>query len=122
MRKIIKGSSRIPVVIQDIVLDDEPSKDSTNPVTSGGVANAINASSKDLLDDESREVVIIDNHGDAEYAAQFTKGLYYVVDNDIFECTDITNDGDDYTIELTKKDGVIPVINSLAARIAALED
>lgn len=44
MKKIIKGKNLVPVTIVDLNLDDSPDLNSTDPITSRGVANAINES------------------------------------------------------------------------------
>ena len=41
MRKIIKNTDLVPIVIQDLILDSTPTEGSTNPVTSDGVKGAI---------------------------------------------------------------------------------
>lgn len=121
MKKNIKGKNLVPVTITDLNLDDEPNKNSTDPVTSRGVANAISGSANNLLDDEDEATTEITEKGDSSFAADFTVGHYYVRNNQIFLCTDISHEGAVYTVTLEKENGVVPVFNSLVDRIKALE-
>lgn len=59
----------------------------------------------------------------SERAAAYVVGHYYATATEIFLCTAKTDNGDDtFTIEATKKNGIVPVINELVDRIAALEE
>ena len=102
--------------------DTEPKAGSTNPVTSDGVNGAIGKSSKDSLDDHDPADTTIEFKTDAEGAAVYDEGYYFLLGDKIYLTNSITNEGAVYTITATKKNGVIPVINSLVARIIALEE
>ena len=102
--------------------DTEPKAGSTNPVTSDGVARNINSSTKSTLDDKDPADTTIEFKTDAEGAAVYDEGYYFLLGDKIYLTDSITNEGAVYTITATKKNGVIPVINSLVARIIALEE
>lgn len=82
----------------------------------------VDNSTKNTLDDKDPADTTIEFKTDAEGAAAYDKGYYFLLDDKIFITDSITNEGAVYTITATKKNGVIPVINSLVARIAALEN
>lgn len=98
--------------------DTEPRAGSTNPVTSDGVLKSNEA----IFDDKDPEDIIIEFKTDAEGAAVYDEGYYCLLDGKICLVDSITHDGAVYTITATKKNGVIPVINRLVARIKALEN
>jgi len=102
--------------------DTEPKAGSTNPVTSDGVARNINSSTKNTLDDKDQTDTTIEFKTNAEGAAVYDEGYYFLLGDKIYLTDSITNEGAVYTITATKKNGVIPVINSLVARIIALEE
>ena len=102
--------------------DTEPKAGSTNPVTSDGVASGINSSTKSTLDDKDQAYTTIEFKTDSEGAAAYDEGYYFLLGDKIYLTDSITNEGAVYTITATKKNGVIPVINSLVARIIALEE
>lgn len=102
--------------------DTEPKAGSTNPVTSDGVFRNINSSTKNTLDDKDPADTTIEFKTDAEGAAAYDEGYYFLLGDKIFITNSITNEGAVYTITATKKNGVIPVINSLVARIVELEN
>lgn len=102
--------------------DIEPKAGSTNPVTSDGVVRNINSSTKSTLDDKDPADTTIEFKTDAEGAAVYDEGYYFLLGDKIYLTDSITNKGTVYTITATKKNGVIPVINSLVARIIALEE
>lgn len=103
-------------------VDEKPRAGSTNPVTSDGVVRNINSSTKNTLDDKDPADTTIEFKTDAEGAAAYDEGYYFLLGDKIYLTDSITNEGAVYTITATKKNGVIPVINSLVARIAALEE
>lgn len=104
----------------ELLFDKEPTKGSTNPVTSEGVNVAIKTSSKNILDDGSSESESIEITTDAEGASMFEVGHYFENNGQIFKCASVTNDGDVYTVTGDKQNGLVTVINSLVDRIAAL--
>ena len=106
----------------ELLFDKEPTAGSTNPVTSGGVKGAIGKSTNDILDDKDSADTTIEFKTDAEGAAAYDEGYYFLLGDKIYLTDSITNEGTVYTITATKKNGVIPVINSLVARIIALEN
>ena len=106
----------------ELLFDKEPTAGSTNPVTSNGVASGINSSTKSTLDDKDPADTTIEFKTDSEGAAAYDEGYYFLLGDKIYLTDSITNEGAVYTITATKKNGVIPVINSLVARIAALEN
>lgn len=99
-----------------------PTSGSTNPVTSGGVRTSIKENTKNILDDGDSESESIQITTDAEGASAFAVGHYFEKTGQVFICTSITNDGDVYTVEGDKQNGLVPVINSLVDRIAAIEN
>ena len=102
--------------------DTAPTAGSTNPVTSDGVLRNINSSTKSTLDDKDPADTTIEFKTDAEGAAAYDEGYYFLLGDKIYLTDSITHEGAVYTITATKKNGVIPVINSLVARIIALEE
>lgn len=106
----------------ELLFDKEPTAGSTNPVTSDGVLKANKTTAKNLLDDGSDVSESIEMKTDAEGAALYDVGHYFENGGQIFICTSITNDGDVYTVEGEKQNGLVPVINALVDRIAALEN
>ena len=102
--------------------DTEPKAGSTNPVTSDGVVRNINSSTKSTLDDKDPADITIEFKTDFEGAAAYDEGYYFLLGDKIYLTDSITHEGAVYTITATKKNGVIPVINSLVARIEALEN
>ena len=106
----------------ELLFDKEPTKGSTNPVTSNGVFEANKTAIKNILDDGSSESESIKITTDAEGASALSVGHYFEKTGQVFICTSITNDGDVYTVEGDKQNGLVPVINSIIDRIAALEE
>lgn len=124
---IIKDGNTTKVVKEVLVdgiqfVDEAPREGSTNPVTSDGVVRNINSSTKSTLDDKDPADTTIEFKTDAEGAAVYDEGYYFLLGDKIYLTDSITNEGAVYTITATKKNGVIPVINSLVARIIALEE
>lgn len=86
--------------------------------TSGEVAK----SNADIFDDKDQADTTIEFKTDAEGAAVYDEGYYFLLGDKIYLTDSISHEGAVYTITATKKNGVIPVINSLVARIIALEE
>lgn len=77
----------------------------------------------DMLDDHDAGAEEEEFTVTSEQAAAYAVGHYYATATEIFLCTAKTDNGDDtFTIEATKKNGIVPVINELVDRIATLED
>ena len=105
--------------------DIEPKAGSTNPVTSEGVNGAIGKSTNDILDDhDPDDLTIFDSSKD--FYDEHELGYYYAYGDKIYLCTEHTRSGEEgaytYRTELTKQNGVVPVLNKLVDRIAALEN
>lgn len=118
---VSKVKSQI-LVDGQMYVDEKPRAGSTNPVTSDGVVRNINSSTKNTLDDKDPADTTIEFKTDAEGAAAYDEGYYFLLGDKIYLTDSITNEGAVYTITATKKNGVIPVINSLVARIVELEN
>lgn len=105
--------------------DVVPTAGSTNPVTSDGVNGAIGKSAENSLDDhDTDELMIFDVS--KEFYDEHELGYYYAIGDKIYLCTKHTREGEEgaytYRTELTKQNGVVPVLNQLVGRIAALEN
>ena len=105
----------------ELLFDKVPTAGSTNPVTSDGVKGANSA----LLDDHDpvgTEIILPDL---ASYN-KYEKGKFYEINGLIYECTERTREGETgsytYSTTLTKINGVVPALNTLVDRIAALEN
>lgn len=105
--------------------DIEPKAGSTNPVTSDGVKKAIGKSTNDVLDDHDPVDTTISNVS-KEFYDDHELGYYYQVDDKVWLCTEHTRSGElgsfTYSTILTKQNGIVPVLNALIDRIAALEN
>lgn len=105
--------------------DTEPKVGSTNPVTSDGVNGAINKSVENSLDDHDPDDLTIFDPS-KEFYDEHELGYYYAIDDKIYLCNEHTRSGEEgaytYHTELTKQNGVVPVLNRLVDRIAALEN
>ena len=109
----------------ELLFDKEPTAGSTNPVTSCGVKGAIGKYAENSLDDhDSDELVVFDVSKD--FYDEHELGYYYAIGDKIYLCTEHTHSGDEgaytYRTELTKQNGIVPVLNQLVERIAALEN
>lgn len=121
---IIKDGDTTKVVKEVLVdgiqfVDDTPRAGSTNPVTSDGVNGAIGKSAENSLDDhDSDELMIFDVS--KEFYDEHELGYYYAIGDKIYLCTKHTREGDEgaytYRTELTKQNGVVPVLNQLVNR------
>lgn len=109
----------------ELLFDKEPTAGSTNPVTSDGVKGAIGKSAENSLDDHDPDDLVIFDVT-KEFYDEHELGYYYVIGDKIYLCTEHTRSGEEgtytYHTELTKQNGVVPVLNQLVARIAALEN
>ena len=125
MRKIIKNTDFVPVVIQDLTLDTAPTAGSTNPVTSDGVKGAIGKSAENSLDDHNPDELVAFGVS-KDFYDEHELGYYYAIDDKVWLCTEHTRSGEPgsytYHTELTKQNGIVPVLNQLVERIAALEN
>ena len=96
--------------------DTEPKAGSTNPVTSGGVKGAIGKSTNDILDDHDPADTTITYSSKAFYD-DHELGYYYAIGDKIYLCTERTRSGVPgsytYRTELTKINGIVPVVNEL---------
>lgn len=105
--------------------DTEPKAGSTNPVTSGGVNGAIGKSANDILDDHDPVDITISDSSRAFYD-EHELGYYYAIGDKVYLCTERTRSGEPgsytYSTELTKQNGIVPVLNRLVDRIASLEN
>lgn len=109
----------------ELLFDKEPKAGSTNPVTSEGVAEALNKS-------ETNAVKFVFNDG-SSYTTQieyFTEefynshelGNFYISDDKVFVCTEHEHSGDDYGTKLVQVHGMVEALNKLAERVTALEN
>lgn len=105
--------------------DLAPTKGSLNPVTSDGVKGAIDKSAENSLDDHDPDDLVI-FYGSKEFYDEHELGYYYALDDKIYLCTEHTRSGEEgaytYHTELTKQNGIVPVLNQLVDRITALEN
>ena len=105
--------------------DTAPTAGSTNPVTSDGVKGAIGKSAENSLDDHDPDDLVIFD-GSKEFYDEHELGHYYALGDKIYLCTEHTREGEEgtytYHTELTKQNGVVPALNTLVDRIAALEN
>lgn len=101
--------------------DTVPTAGSANPVTSDGVKGANDA----LLDDHDPVDITISDSSRALYY-EHELGYYYAIGGKVYLCTEHTRSGEPgsytYSTELTKQNGIVPVLNRLVDRIAALEN
>lgn len=105
----------------ELLFDKEPTKGSTNPVTSDGVAK----SNADILDDGDT-VVVEEEIGGSAYYYSHEVGKFYFENGTLWECTNKTREGEPgsytYTTKLVKMNGVVAIANDIVDRIAALDD
>lgn len=108
----------------ELLFDKEPTAGSTNPVTSEGVAEALNESEINavqfVFDDGDQLVQTIDEFTE-EYYNSHVLGNFYIEDGKVYVCTKHEHSGDDYETKLEKINGMVEALNKLATRIAALE-
>ena len=109
----------------ELLFDKVPTAGSTNPVTSDGVKGAIGKSAENSLDDHDPDDLVIFD-GSKEFYDEHELGHYYALGDKIYLCTEHTRSGEKgaytYSTKLTKQNGIVPVLNQLVARIAALEN
>lgn len=120
-----KVPGRTTTLESALEFDTTPTAGSTNPVTSGGMKGAIGNSAKNLLDDHDPDEEFITDTS-KEFYDEHELGLYYALGEKIWLCTEHTRSGEPgsytYLTTLTKQNGIVPVLNQLVARIAALEN
>ena len=109
----------------ELLFDKVPTAGSTNPVTSDGVKGAIGKSAENSLDDHDPDDLVIFD-GSKEFYDEHELGHYYALGDKIYLCTEHTRSDEEgaytYSTKLTKQNGIVPVLNQLVARIAALEN
>lgn len=109
----------------NLKFDLEPTAGSTNPVTSEGVKGAIGKSANDVLDDNDDVSTDMTSDSRAFYD-EHELGHYYAIGDKVWLCTIHTRSGEPgsytYSTTLTKLNGIVPALNNLVERIAALDD
>ena len=109
----------------ELLFDKEPTAGSTNPVTSEGVAEALNESETNavqfVFDDGDQLVQTIDEFTE-EYYNSHVLGNFYIDDGKVYVCTKHEHSGDDYETKLEKVNGMVEALNKLAERVTALEN
>ena len=109
----------------ELLFDKEPTAGSTNPVTSDGVKGAIGKSAENSLDDHDPDDLKVFD-GSKDFYDEHELGYYYAIGDKVWLCTEHTRSGEPgsytYRTELTKQNGIVPVLNQLVERIAALEN
>ena len=105
----------------ELLFDKTPTKGSTNPVTSDGVAKA----NANILDDGDT-VAVEEEIGGSAYYNSHEVGKFYFENGTLWKCANKTRDGEPgsytYTTEMTKLNGVVAIANDIVDRIAALDD
>ena len=109
----------------ELLFDKEPTAGSTNPVTSEGVAEALNESETNavqfVFDDGDTMAQSIDDFTE-EYYNNHVLGNFYIEDGKVYVCTKHEHSGDDYETKLEKVNGMVEALNKLAERVTALEN
>ena len=109
----------------ELLFDKEPTAGSTNPVTSEGVAEALNESETNavqfVFDDGDQLVQTIDEFTE-EYYNSHVLGNFYIDDGKVYVCTKHEHSGDDYETKLEKVNGMVEALNKLAERVTTLEN
>ena len=109
----------------ELLFDKEPTAGSTNPVTSEGVAEALNESETNavqfVFDDGDQLVRTIDDFTE-EYYNSHVLGNFYIEEGKVYVCTKHEHSGDDYETKLEKVNGMVEALNKLAERVTALEN
>ena len=109
----------------ELLFDKEPTAGSTNPVTSDGVKGAIGKSAENSLDDHNPDELIAFGVS-KDFYDEHKLGYYYAIGDKVWLCTEHTRSGEPgsytYSTKLTKQNGIVPVLNQLVERIAALEN
>lgn len=121
--KKVQGLQR--TLESELLFDKEPTAGSTNPVTSDGVAKAVNKSESDavqfVFDDGDTTAQSIDDLTE-EYYNSHVLGNFYIEDGKVYVCTKHEHSGDDYETKLEKVNGMVDALNKLAERVTALEN
>ena len=109
----------------ELLFDKEPTAGSTNPVTSEGVAEALNESETNavqfVFDDGDTTAQSIDDLTE-EYYNSHVLGNFYIDDGKVYVCTKHEHSGDDYETKLEKVNGMVDALNKLAERVTAIEN
>ena len=109
----------------ELLFDKEPTAGSTNPVTSEGVAEALNESETNavqfVFDDGDTTAQSIDDLTE-EYYNSHVLGNFYIDDGKVYVCTKHEHSGDDYETKLEKVNGMVEALNKLAERVTAIEN
>ena len=109
----------------ELLFDKEPTAGSTNPVTSEGVAEALNESETNavqfVFDDGDTTAQSIDDLTE-EYYNSHVLGNFYIDDGKVYVCTKHEHSGNDYETKLEKVNGMVEALNKLAERVTALEN
>lgn len=101
----------------ELLFDKEPTKGSTNPVTSDGVAK----SNADILDDGNPAMEDEEVTGSAYYNSHEV-GKFYFEQGTLWKCINKTRDGNTYITTNSKMNGVVAIANDIVDRIKALDD
>lgn len=109
----------------ELLFDKVPTAGSTNPVTSEGVAEALNESETNavqfVFDDGDTTAQSIDDITE-EYYNSHVLGNFYIEEGKVYVCTKHEHSGDDYETKLEKVNGMVEALNKLAERVTALEN
>ena len=109
----------------ELLFDKVPTAGSTNPVTSEGVAEALNESETNavqfVFDDGDTTAQSIDDITE-EYYNSHVLGNFYIEEGKVYVCTKHEHIGDDYETKLEKVNGMVEALNKLAERVTALEN
>jgi hypothetical protein len=105
----------------ELLFDKEPTEGSTNPVTSDGVSKADAA----IFDDGDEVGIELDVNGSAYYNSHEV-GKFYFEDGTLWKCYNKTREGESgsytYTTKMSKRNGVVNVVNDIVDRIVELEN
>lgn len=118
---IIKDGDTTKVVKEVLVdgiqfVDEKPRAGSTNPVTSDGVLK-----SNEAIFDDGDEGMTDETVYGSEYYTSHKVGKFYFEQGTLWKCFNKTHDGDTYTTEMAKMNGVVAIANDIVDRIAALD-
>jgi hypothetical protein len=109
----------------ELLFDKVPTVGSTSPVTSEGVAEALNESETNtvqfVFDDGDTTAKSIDDITE-EYYNSHVLGNFYIEEGKVYVCTKHEHSGDDYETKLEKVNGMVEALNKLAERVTALEN
>lgn len=123
MKKIIKGKNLVPVTIVDLNLDDSPDLNSTDPITSRGVANALGMSvSQQYVPGETYEIGAIVTHDGRLYINNYgaISDTYWVEEH--WTQTSVGELIISGMCEADKMQVIAAALNDLDARLKAVEE